>query len=150
MSLTPSEMLTQRPGIQKANGTVVIGGLGLGWLLRKVCEKHSVERVIVVEISRELLNWYGYDLCKRYPKVSDVICDDIYNQIGKHGGKTIYLLDIWFLYCDARKDQRLLAAKRKLKKRLWAWGRLESGCMCEMTENNTEEATSWTLSIRRR
>ena len=39
MSLTPSEMATQRPGVQKAQGTVVIGGLGLGWLLRKVCEK---------------------------------------------------------------------------------------------------------------
>lgn len=39
MSLTPSEMITQRPGVQKAKGTVVIGGLGLGWLLRKTCEK---------------------------------------------------------------------------------------------------------------
>jgi hypothetical protein len=28
-------MLTQRSGIQAAEGTVVLGGLGLGWLLRK-------------------------------------------------------------------------------------------------------------------
>ena len=122
MSLTPSEMLTQRPGIQKARGTVVIGGLGLGWLLRKVCEKESVEQVIVVEKSKELLDWYGHDLCKRQPKVSDVICDDIYNQIGRHGGKPIYLLDIWLLYGDAQKDPRLRSWKRKLNKRLWAWG----------------------------
>jgi hypothetical protein len=122
MSLTPSEMLTQRPGIQKAQGRVVIGGLGLGWLLRKVCEKESVEQVIVVEKSKELLDWYGHDLCKRQPKVSDVICDDIYNQIGRHGGKTIYLLDIWLLYSDAQKDHRLRSWKRKLNKRLWAWG----------------------------
>ena len=122
MSLTPSEMLTQRPGVQRAEGTVVIGGLGLGWLLRKVCEKETVERVIVVEKSQELLDWYGYDLCKRHPKVSDVICDDIYNQIGRHGGNTTYLLDIWLLFTDARNDRRLAPWRRKLKKRLWAWG----------------------------
>ncbi len=34
MSLTPMEMMTQRSGVQAARGTVVIGGLGLGWLLR--------------------------------------------------------------------------------------------------------------------
>jgi len=122
MSMTPGEMLTQRSGIQAAEGTVVLGGLGLGWLLRKVCEKPSVERVIVVEKSQELLDWYGTDLCKRYGKVSDVICDDVYNQIGKHGAKVKYLLDIWLRFGQARRDSRFKALKRKLKKRLWGWG----------------------------
>src|SRR5262249_33364181 len=31
MSMTPAEMLTQRSGVQAAEATVVIGGLGLGW-----------------------------------------------------------------------------------------------------------------------
>jgi hypothetical protein len=122
MSLTPSEILTQRPGVIKAQGTVLIGGLGLGWLLKKVCEKDSVERVIVVERSQELLDWYGYDLCKRYDKVSDVICDDVFNQIGKHGDDTIYLLDIWLLYSDAKRDPGLKAIGRDLKNQIWAWG----------------------------
>jgi hypothetical protein len=43
-------------------------------------------------------------------------------QIGRHGGKTIYLLDIWLLYSDAQKDHRLRSWKRKLNKSLWAWG----------------------------
>ena len=51
MSLTPNEMISQRDGIEAAKGTVVIGGLGLGWFLRKVCEKESVDRVIVVDSS---------------------------------------------------------------------------------------------------
>ena len=72
-----------------------------------MCEKESVEKVIMVEKSQELPDWYGYGLCKRHPKVSDVICDDIYNQIGKHDGTTIYLLDIWLLYSEARRDHRL-------------------------------------------
>ena len=79
MSMTPMEMLTQRSGVQAAQGTVVIAGLGMGWLLRKVSEKPSVERVIVVEKSRDLLDWFGTALCQRYSKVSDVICDDAYN-----------------------------------------------------------------------
>lgn len=124
MSLTPSEMLTQRHGVKRAQGTVLIGGLGLGWLLKKVCEKDSVERVIVVERSQELLDWYGYDLCKRYAKVSDVICDDVYNQLGKHGDNTMHLLDIWLLFSDSSRDRKLLAARRKLKKQVWAWGQM--------------------------
>ena len=122
MSITPAEMLTQRSGVQAAEGTVVLGGLGLGWLLRKVCEKPSVERVIVVEKSRELLDWYGTALCKRYGKVSDVICDDVYNQIGKHGAKVKYLLDIWLRFGQSRRDSRFKTLKRRLKKRLWGWG----------------------------
>lgn len=33
MSLTPNEMLSQRSGIQRASGKVLIGGLGLGWFV---------------------------------------------------------------------------------------------------------------------
>jgi hypothetical protein len=125
MSLTPSEMLTQRPGVIKAQGTVLIGGLGLGWLLKKVCEKDSVERVIVVERSQELLDWYGYELCKRYAKVSEVICDDVYNQIGKHGESTTHLLDIWLLFTDSSRDPKLQAVRRTMKNQLWAWGEMK-------------------------
>jgi hypothetical protein len=121
MSLIPMEMITQRSGVQAAKGVVVLGGLGLGWLLRKVCEKDSVERVIVVDNSKELLDWYGYDLCRRYPKVTDVICDDIYNQIGKHW-KARYLLDIWHTLAGASQDERVIEAKKRFKDRLWAWG----------------------------
>ena len=122
MSLTPMEMLTQRGAIRAATGTVVIGGLGLGWLLRKVCEKETVERVIVVEKSQELLDWYGHAQCKKHDKVTDVICDDIYKQLGKHGADARYLLDIWPTFSGSRRDWRLAAAKRRLGKRLWAWG----------------------------
>jgi len=92
MSLTPMEMMTQRSAVQLASQTVVIGGLGLGWLLRKVCEKPEVERVIVVEKSKELLDWFGYRLCGAHPKVAEVVSDDIYRRIGKHGLMAKFLL----------------------------------------------------------
>ena len=121
MSLTPGEMITQRSGVAKATGKVVVGGLGLGWFLRKVCDKESVEEVVVVEKSQELLDWYGYDLCKRFPKVKDVVSNDIYREIGRHG-ESQYLLDIWPIYDGARQDKRLRAARKTLGNRLWAWG----------------------------
>jgi hypothetical protein len=122
MSLTPMEMMTQRSGVKMAKGTVVIGGLGLGWLLRKVCEKPEVERVAVVEKCQELLDWYGYRMCGQFGKVAYVVCDDIYNQIGRHGAWARYLLDIWPTYACASKDDRLVPVRRRLKRLLWAWG----------------------------
>lgn len=79
MSLTPKEVITQRPGIRRAHGTVLVGGLGLGWFFRKVHDRAEVERVILVEASQELLDWYGHDLCDRLPKVTDVICGDVWS-----------------------------------------------------------------------
>lgn len=49
-----------------------------------------------------------------------MICDDVYNQLGKHG-PTKYLLDIWPIYQGTQRDPRLRAARRKLGRRLWAW-----------------------------
>lgn len=121
MAMTPAEMLSQRSGIHAAHGTVLIGGLGLGWFLRKVCEKESVERVIVVDNSQEVVDWYGYDLCRKCPKVSELICDDVYNHLGKHGKTTMHLLDIWPTFNCASQDERLRKARKRVGK-IWAWG----------------------------
>lgn len=121
MSLTPMEVFTLREGISLAKGTVVIGGLGMGYLLRKVCEKATVERVIVVEQSRELLDWFGAKLCATHAKVTDVICGDAFDQLGKFDSSTRYLFDIWPQYGDAREDARFQAAKQQ-HRFLWGWG----------------------------
>lgn len=57
MSLTPSEIITQRPGYRLARGHVVVAGLGMGWALVDVLRKRSVTRVTLVEISQELVDW---------------------------------------------------------------------------------------------
>ena len=121
MSLTPAEMLSQRAGIKKARGKVVVGGLGLGWFLRKVAEKPEVTEIIVIEKSKELLNWYGRNLCRQCPKVTEVIAGDVYNEIGRHGNCQ-YLLDIWLRYGDAKSDGKLWAAMRRYQYQIWAWG----------------------------
>jgi len=57
MSCTPSEIITQRPGLKLAHGHVVIAGLGLGWALVEVLKKRTVTKVTLVEISQELVDW---------------------------------------------------------------------------------------------
>jgi len=121
MSITPMEVFTLREGISMAKGTVIIGGLGMGYLLRKVCAKTTVERVIVVEQSRELLEWFGHRLCADQPKVTDVICGDAYDQLGQFGDQARYLFDIWPTYGDAAEDSRFQAAKQQYKG-VWGWG----------------------------
>src|SRR4029077_6778467 len=79
MSVTPAEILTLRPGVRLARGRVMIGGLGLGWLLHKVCIKRTVTDVTVVEQSQSLLDWLGPVLRERYPalrKVKRWLCYD--------------------------------------------------------------------------
>lgn len=124
MSHTPMEVITQRQGIRFATGRVVIGGLGMGWALDRICKKSSVTEVIVVEQDKELLDWFGRKLCSAQPKVIDVIEDDIFNHLGKLGpDATRYIVDIWNGYGAAAFDKRLREAQyNNPGMKLWCWG----------------------------
>ena len=76
----------------------------------------------LVLVSYALADGGGYDLCAKQKKVSEIICGDVYGEIGKHGDNTMHLLDIWPTFAGAANDTRLQAVKKKLKNRLWAWG----------------------------
>lgn len=125
MSVTPQEVLTLRRGIHLTTGKVLVGGLGLGYFLRKVCEKKSVTEVVVVEKNRWILDTIGKRLCKLHPqiavKVKEWICDDVYAHVGRHGDDTRHMLDIWPTYglCDSRFDE---LKRKKTVKHLWGWG----------------------------
>ena len=121
MSMTPMEVFTQRPGLQRASGVVVVGGLGLGWFISKVHDREQVERVILVEMSRELLDWYGEELCRRLPKVTDVICGDVYDHIGRFGPRAKHLLDIWRYLGEYQSDPKFNWHKRHYR-HVWGWG----------------------------
>lgn len=121
MSLTPMEVFTLRPGVMRARGKVIIAGLGLGWFLRKVHQRISVNEIVLVEKDQGLLDWFGYGMCRKLPKVTDVICDDAYRHLGKHGRRTCYLYDIWPTLGCARRDRKFQAKKRGLTT-VWGWG----------------------------
>lgn len=114
MALTPMEVLTQRPGLKKAKGKVLIGGLGMGWQARRVCERKTVESVTVYEINEAVAKEFAFE----HPKLKIVtgnvwIADPMqYDSI---------LLDIWNGYGSASGTPQLEAWK-KIHKRIWAWG----------------------------
>ena len=55
MSNTPAEINDHYKFIKKAHGSVLIGGLGLGMVLKCLLEKPDVEKVTVVELSPDVI-----------------------------------------------------------------------------------------------
>ena len=76
------------------------------------------------------LDWYGSERCQQLPAVTDVICGDVYDQIGRFGTKTKHLLDIWKLYGECLDDEWFRWHKRRFR-HVWGWG---------------EEAAAWGLA----
>ena len=56
MSNTPMEVMTNTEFVRQARGNVLINGLGLGMVLTAVLEKKEVEKVTVVELSKEVID----------------------------------------------------------------------------------------------
>lgn len=127
MSYGPMEYMTQRAAVARAQGRVVIGGYGMGWLSEKVAAKPEVEITITVEKDSELCMFARWE--RKLPERSRILQGDIYDYMERTGcyragddDDTIYLLDIWRGYDDVHKDEKFAAWKRKLGSRLWGWG----------------------------
>lgn len=56
MSNTPAEVNDHYKFIQKSQGKVLIGGLGLGMVLKFLLEKDDITKVVVVEQSQDVIN----------------------------------------------------------------------------------------------
>ncbi len=122
MSLTPNEMWTQRSGVMAATGRVILGGLGMGWLLRQIAKKPTVKEIIVVEKDPDILDWFGRQVCKETPKVSKVICGDYWEHAHRMDlKKDRFIADIWPEMGSAGFD-RNLARLRATGAKVWAWG----------------------------
>lgn len=125
MSLTPMEVMSQMPGVNRAFGKVLIGGLGMGWLTRRVLEKSDVDSVTQIEIDPAILHFFGAPLLQMFPEKLELIEGDVWeylNQIGAESYDTI-LLDIWPMYVDARRDPNFKKLRNELgANRVWGWG----------------------------
>jgi hypothetical protein len=119
MGLSPAEIFSQRSGIKFCRGNTVIGGLGMGWFLSEVVKRGKSTRITVVEKEPALLDWFGNELCKKLGV--DVICDDIWNVVGKQPAGTRYAIDIWPGWFEASYDRDLRNA-RQAGHDIWAWG----------------------------
>lgn len=127
MSLTPAEVFTLRSGLQIASGDVMIGGLGLGWFLGRVCARASVRRVRVVELRKELIDWFRPAIETAFPAVLtkqvEWVAGNAWDHIDCFGSETRNLIDIWPNYYDAPSDPILQEIRRtRNPAHLWCWG----------------------------
>jgi len=127
MSLTPAEVFTLRPGLEFATGDVMIGGLGLGWFLGRVCARTAVRRVRVVELREELIHWLRPAIEAAFPAVLtkqvEWVAGNAWEHVDCFGSETRNLLDIWPNYYDAPSDPTLREIRRTgMHSHLWCWG----------------------------
>jgi hypothetical protein len=107
MSDTAMERKTNKGFIDKASGRVLIAGLGVGLVLKNICDKENVSEVVVIEKYQDVI-----DLVEPFvshPKLK-IICADIftYDMAKTEKFDTIYF-DIW-----AKISQENLAEMTKL------------------------------------
>lgn len=93
MSDTVMERNSNRDFIDKAHGKVLIGGLGIGMVLRNILDKKEVESVVVIELSQDLIDLVGPRFV--HPKLT-IINGDIFSWVPEKGTKydSLYF-DIW-------------------------------------------------------
>lgn len=118
MSDTPAEAHEHYSIYKHAKGRVVIGGLGIGFVLKAILSKESVTSVTVVEFSRDVIR-----LVK--PSIKDSRVKIIQADIMKWKPDTKEKFDAaWFDIWDTIDDENL-REMRELRSRRWAkW----SGC----------------------
>lgn len=115
MSDTAMERITNSDFIEKANGRVLIAGLGVGLILEGILEKESVTEVVVLEKYQDVV-----DLVEplfKHPKLK-IICADVfeYDMPKEEKFDTIYF-DIWATLCTSNLDEmRTLHAKYRRNK----------------------------------
>lgn len=114
MSDTPMEHRTNYEILRKAEGDVLIGGLGIGMILMPLMEKEEVKSITIVEKYEDIIDIVGKQLPLN-DKVK-IINEDIFNNTFKRGTKfdTIYF-DIWnFINSDVYEEMKEL---KKIYKR---------------------------------
>ena len=127
MSLTPMEVYTQRAGVKRAQGNVLMGGLGLGWLARRVLEREQVEHLTVYDINQDVLDYFGAPLKEQFNGKLTLICDDVF-QAKSLGKFDRILLDVWKTYGNAEFDRRVDEFEKHVpKKSIWTWGSARRG-----------------------
>ena len=124
MTITPNEVETMREPIAKCRGRVLTLGLGLGYFAFHASEKPEVERVVVVERSRDVIEIFKTYLLPQFPngKKIEIVEDDAFQYMQKEmpRGKFDYVFaDLWHDASDGLemyrklKQYEILAPKTK-------------------------------------
>lgn len=148
MSDTRMERVTNFEVIDKANGRVLIGGLGLGLLLRNMLEKDEVTEIVVVELSQDVIDIVAPvytdprvkilqgDIDEWRPDKDekfDTIYFDIWNSLSEDNLEHMYRLERAFrkylnkdnpnrFSCSwSKKEMQSQRRRDRAEQRRWAW-----------------------------
>lgn len=96
MGLCGDDLISQQFAIDRARGRVLIGGLGLGYVIEQIAAKDIVSKVIVVEISSEVIElvWKHLDTKGK----AEVVCDNLFDYLKE----TSEQFDL--IYLDVHRD----------------------------------------------
>jgi hypothetical protein len=119
MSLTPMEVLSQRPGIKRGRGKVLVGGMGMGWFARKMLERQQVKHVTVVDKDPGVLEYFGNPLKDEFGDRLTLIHGDFYDQNANSFDSV--LADIWPGIYDISCDKQFLKIAAS-HPNAWGWG----------------------------
>lgn len=115
MSNTPMEQRTNREFIDKANGDVLIGGLGIGLIILPIQDKENVKSITIIEKNKEVIELVSEQLPLNN-KVN-IIHSDIFNFMPDKKYDTIYL-DIWPYVNSDIYENEMMPLKNKYSKYL--------------------------------
>ena len=124
MSYTFSEVLSLRPGVRAAKGNVLIGGLGMGWMVREVMRKKGVGNVTIVERCPHIAAFFGVPFIHEFGPRVRVVVDDAFDYAERQGHMfDRILMDIWHDYGnqDDPKWRKLVDKFEGTKTKLWQW-----------------------------
>jgi hypothetical protein len=119
MSLTPSEIFSQRGGIRRSKGNCLMGGLGMGWLARRCLERSKVNKLTVYEMNGDIAKFFGDPLKAQYgDRIEIKVCDIWEAQPEDYDS---ILLDIWEGCDHSSSDRNLWEWKKEHSAKIWAW-----------------------------
>lgn len=125
MSITPQEVVTCLEALPFAKGHVIIGGMGLGFLARKVLDLPHVTKVTVVDLNNDVLETFGRPIVEKYgPERVRLAHADFYTWCDCTNEFDSCLVDIWPGIGDSFEDKKYRKLKKKLEQAgvpVWAW-----------------------------
>jgi len=129
MSLTPMEIYTLRDAIREAHGHVLLAGLGMGWLTRRILENTEVTKVTQIELEPTVIDFFGAPLQEMFPNKLEIIEADVYEFLKLPHSYDSYIFDIWGSLGEAPDDEQFQELKEEVQNAdadIWGWGDGES------------------------
>lgn len=141
MSLNPNEIETMKPYIDKAKGSVLVLGLGLGYVPFMMALKPEVKSITIVEKDPEIICLFNsliYPNFKNKEKIK-IIEDDAINYVSKNNKFDYIFADLWHSPEDGLS---LFVQLKRINKSIDCWLEVSMyallrRCMISLIEENT-------------